>query len=149
MGRDGQVAPRMGELHPRFNVPWRAMHFIHVVSTVGIGVVVIALGGRILEAYIWWAGPTVFFALITYAAVNVSNGVYFWRFARDRFNVWLNGVLPSVGVCMALYLIYKSFLLPLWALPFRNGKSAVVLGVAITVAAALYAVAHRRPAARG
>jgi amino acid transporter len=144
MGRDGQVAPRFSELHPRFNVPWRAMHFIHLVSTVGIVIIVTALRGRILEAYIWWAGPTVFFALITYAAVNVSNGVYFWRFARDRFNVGLNGVLPVVGACMAVYLTYKSFLLPLWGLPFRNGKSAVVLGLAIVAAAAVYAVAHRR-----
>src|SRR5262249_32473340 len=144
MGRDAELPSSLGRLHPRFGVPWRAMHLVHLVSLVGIVSVVAALRGRILDAYIWWAGPIVFFGLITYAAVNVSNAVYFRRFAAERFHLGLNGALPAAGVGMALYLIYKSFLAPLWSAPTVGGKSAAIVAVTFTGAAGLYALLRRK-----
>jgi putrescine importer len=137
MARQGMLPRPLAALHPRFRVPWNAMHLVYAVAVVGILIVTWALGNA-LDAFVWWAGAIVFFALITYIAVNVANILYFTRYARDRFNWLLNGVVPVVGIGVDGYLIYRSFFKALWSAPFRTGRSVVLFSLLIVVLSVAY-----------
>jgi hypothetical protein len=108
------------------------MHAVYAGSLIGIIVLVAALKNA-LSAFVWWAGPIVFFALITYLFVNLANIVYFSRFARSRFNWFLNGVVPVVGIGLDAYLIYKSFFQALWSAGFETGQSIILVSMILVV----------------
>jgi putrescine importer len=127
----------LSELNNRFQVPWNAMHLVYAFVLAGI-IITTALLGQALDSFVWWAGVIVFFALITYAFVNLANIVYFRRFARDRFNWFLNGLVPVVGIGIDVYLIYKSFFKTLWNNGWRLGRSIVVFSLALVLLAVLY-----------
>jgi amino acid transporter len=142
MARQHALPSALGKLHPTARVPWNAMHVVFAVAIAGAFGIAFLFDNP-LEGFVWWAGVVVFFALITYIAVNLANIVYFRRFARERFNWWLNLVVPLAGICLDAYLIYKSFFKSLWAGTFRDGKSIVLLGVLTAVAAGAYVLALR------
>lgn len=142
MGRRGALPSPLAELHPRYRVPWNAMHVVYALSLVGIFVVTFILDNA-LESFVWWAGAVVFFALITYIAVNTANLVYFTRVAPERFHWFLNGVVPVAGIGLDAYLIYKSFFRSLWSLGFRDGQSIILLSL-ILVALGIAYVAFLR-----
>jgi putrescine importer len=129
----------LSQLNSRFRVPWNAMHLVYILVLAGI-VVTTAILGHALDSFIWWAGVIVFFALITYISVNLANIVYFWRFARDRFNWFLNGAVPVGGIAIDAYLIYRSFFKALWNNGWRLGRSIVVFSLILVVVAILWAV---------
>jgi amino acid transporter len=115
------------------------MHVVFAVSVVGSFGLAFLFDDP-LEGYVWWAGVVVFFALITYVAVNLASLIYFRRFARDQFNWFLHLVIPICGLALDGYLIYKSFFEALWSGTFRDGKSIVLLGMMLAVLAAIYVV---------
>jgi amino acid transporter len=127
----------LSQLNEKYKVPWHAMHLVYGLVLVGIVVLTSALG-LALDAFVWWAGVIVFFALITYTFVNVANIVYFRRFARDRFNWFLNGVVPVAGIGIDVYLIYKSFFKTLWNNGWRLGQSIVVFSLVLVALALLW-----------
>ncbi|MFL6603911.1 MAG: hypothetical protein ACJ8R9_21645, partial [Steroidobacteraceae bacterium] len=89
----------------------------------------------------------VFFATLTFLAVNVANTLYFWRCARYRFKIIDNLLVPAVGALFNIYLIYASFFSALWANNWRTGKSVVVGCVsllAVQVISAMY-IRIRKP----
>src|SRR5215469_1755380 len=137
MARQGTLPPALAKLNPRRQVPWNAMHVVYAGSLIGVIVVTAALGNA-LDAFVWWAGPVVFFALITYAFVNLANIVYFRRFSRARFNWFLNGFIPVIGIGLDGYLIYKSFFQSLWSAGFRSGQSIILLSLVLAVLGAGY-----------
>lgn len=139
MGRQNILSSRFAQIEPKTKLPWNANHLVYAISLIG-AIAVPLIFGDPLEAYVWWAGVIVFFALIVYLAVNLSNILYFTRHARDRFNPWLNGLVPVVGIALDAYLIYNSFFKSLWPGTFRNGKSVVLLGMAVVAAALIYAL---------
>lgn len=139
MGRQRMLPAALGSLHPRFRVPWNAMHVVFGLTVVGVFSVALALGNA-FEAFVWWIGPVVFFALLTYLAVNVANIVYFTRFARDRFNWFLNGVVPLVGIGLDAYLIYRSFFKALWSAGFRTGQSVILVSMVVLALCLIYVV---------
>src|SRR5579859_610082 len=132
MARQGTLPAPLARLHPRYRVPWNAMHVVYAGSLIGIVVLVAALKNA-LSAFVWWAGPIVFFALITYMFVNLANIVYFSRFARSRFNWFLNGLVPVVGIGLDAYLIYKSFFQALWSAGFQTGQSIILVSMILVV----------------
>lgn len=137
MARQGTLPARLGKLHPKFQVPWNAMHLVFGTSLIGVFVVSLILANP-LTAYVWWAGPIVFFALITYIFVNLANIVYFARFARARFNWFLNGLVPVVGIGLDAYVIYNSFFVSLWGAGFKLGQSVIYLSMLFLLLGAGY-----------
>jgi APA family basic amino acid/polyamine antiporter len=79
-----------------------------------------------LDSYLWWSNALVFFATLTFVAVNVANALYFWRFARTQFQIVNNLLVPIVGIMLNGYLIYAAFFSSLWAAGWRVGRSVVV-----------------------
>ncbi len=139
MARQGTLPAPLARLHPKYKVPTNAMHVVYAASLIGIIVLVAALGNA-LTAFVWWAGPIVFFALITYVFVNLANLVYFTRFARDKFNWFLNGVVPVAGIGLDGYLIYKSFFQSLWSAGFRTGQSVILVSMILVALGIAYVV---------
>src|SRR5262249_43933010 len=107
-------------------------------------VITTAVLGDALASFVWWAGVIVFFALIVYIAVNLANIVYFTRFARQKFNWFLNGVVPVIGIGIDAYLIYKSFFVSLWGAG-TTGRSVVTSGFARVAVSILYVLSLKPP----
>jgi amino acid transporter len=137
MARQRTLPAPLAKLNPRRQVPWNAMHVVYAVSLIGV-IVVTAVLGNALDAFVWWAGPVVFFALITYMFVNLANIIYFARFSRQKFNWFLNGLIPVIGIGLDAYLIYKSFFQALWSAGFRSGQSIILLSMVLAVLGAGY-----------
>src|SRR5579884_110313 len=142
-GRRGTLPGWLGGLHSKRQVPWNAMHVVYGATFLGLFLVTIWLRNADSN-YIWWAGSIVFFALITYIFVNLSNFLYFWRFARHKFNWFLNGVVPAGGIALDGYLIYKSFFKSLWNAGFDTGRSIIYFGLIVVALAAAWAFFARR-----
>jgi amino acid transporter len=88
-------------------------------------------------------------ALLTYLAVNVANVVYHWRFARERFHVFMHAVVPVIGIAVVLFVVYKSYLGSLWDAGWTYGRSvqlAVVVWLVLGLVWVLY-VRRTRPEA--
>jgi amino acid transporter len=132
MAREKVLPAPLAKLHPTFQAPWTAMTLVYILSLGGIVITTAALGNA-LDSFVWWAGVIVFFALIVYVAVNLANIVYFTRFAKDKFNWFLNGLIPAIGIGIDGYLIYRSFFKALWSAGFRTGRSVVLFSLALVV----------------
>jgi amino acid transporter len=137
MARERTLFTALGKLNSRFMVPWNAMHVVFVCSLMGILIVTVILGNDI-DAFVWWAGAVVFFALITYMATNLANLVYFTRYARPRFNWFLNGLIPIVGIILDGYMIYQGFFKSLWSAGFRTGQSVIWFSLVVLGASVAY-----------
>ena len=124
LSRDGKLPAWLGQINQKTQTPWNAMHVVYGATLVGI-VAIVWWQGAAISGYVWWAGPITFFALITYTMVNLSNLLYFTRIERAKFNWFLNGLVPLVGMGLDIYLIYKSFFVSLWSLPFKSGPSII------------------------
>jgi len=110
----------------------------NAVLSLLIAVIVLDLGSLYLlesglDSFTWWANALVFFATLTFLAVNVANTCLFWRSARSQFGVLTNGVLPLLGVLLNAYLLYAAFFRTLWLGSFRTGKSVVMVCMALLV----------------
>jgi putrescine importer len=130
LARHGLLPAMLSRLTGERRVPTLA------VLSVLIAVIVLDLGslGLLdsgLDSFTWWANALVFFATLTFLAVNIANTLYFWRFARRRFGIVKNLVVPLVGALLNAYLIYAAFFASLWSGDWRTGKSVVVACVAL------------------
>jgi len=141
MGREGTLPKFFGQLHPRFQVPWNAMHLVFALTIVID--VIWALWVGLYNAFSWWGSAIVFFALVTYTFVNLANIIFFWRFRREQFNIFLNLVIPIIGMAVGVYLLYNSFFVSLWAAGWQLGQSIVVVSLALLVLAVFYTIGLR------
>jgi hypothetical protein len=94
-----------------------------------------------LDAFNWWSFALVFFATLTFMAVNLANAVYFFRFARRDFGFVNNLLVPAVGFLVNAYLLYAAFFLALWSSDLPTGRSVVVgclLVLVVEIAAVIY-----------
>ncbi len=139
MGRDGVLDNRLGLVNHRFRVPWNAIGVVIGLSIVA-DIVVSFFQGMNYGVGLWLSNMIVYFALITYLAINFCNPVYFRRYARSEFNWLRNGVVPAFGVAITVYFFYKGFFQGLWGAGFKNGRLVVLVAVIITIVAALSAV---------
>ncbi|MGH9615805.1 MAG: APC family permease [Acidobacteriaceae bacterium] len=123
-------------------VPRRAVLFV-VFLCILLGLASLAILRNGLDSFIWWTDALVFFATLTFIAVNVANIFYFLRIERAHFSVIRNLLVPIAGVLLNLYLIYAAFFSSLWPTPIRTGKSIVIVCLAL-FALQLLAVAAAR-----
>jgi amino acid transporter len=122
----------LSALHPRFRVPWNAMHIIYLAAMI-CSVGSLGLMGNGIEAFTWWGNALVFFALLTFIAVNVANLLYFRVFKTKRVNFFQNVLMPVLGVTVNAYVVYEAFFHALWRQGFRTGRSVVIFSVVIFV----------------
>ena len=69
---------------------------------------------------------------------NAANLLYFSRSPEQRFNLFLNGALPVVGVLLDAYLIYRCFFRELWSAGFRTGQSIILCSLFLVLLSFLY-----------
>lgn len=143
MARDGVLSGWLAEINPRTQVPTHATHVVFGIAVPAALLVTLILNNPI-EGFVWWASALVFFALITYLAVNAANLIYFWRFARERFRWSLNFLVPVAGIALDGFLIYYSFFRGLWGLGWRLGGSVIALALTVVLLAAIYVLLNRR-----
>ena len=146
MGRDGVIDRRLGETHPKFRVPWNAIGLL-VGFAIIADILVSFFEGMNYGVGLWLSNMIVFFALVTYLAINFCNPVYFRRYARSEFNWFRNAVIPAFGIVITVYFFYKGFFEGLWDAGFKNGRLVVLVAVVIlALAAAGGVLLGRRPA---
>lgn len=96
-----------------------------------------------LDSFTWWANALVFFATLTFVSVNIANGLFFFRFARNQFSVVKNFLIPTAGVLLNAYLVYAGFFSALWAGSMRTGKSVVIGCVSLLAVQIIAVIAFR------
>ncbi len=143
MGRDGVLSRRLSRTHPKYRVPWSAITVV-VAFAVIADVAVIAYQGLNYGSALWLSNLIVFFALITYIAINVCNPVYFLTRARSEFSWWRNAAIPLCGIAVTCFFLYKGFFQVLWNGDFKTGRSVVLTGVLLLALAAIAALAIGR-----
>jgi putrescine importer len=149
MGRDGVLDRRLGQVHPRFKVPWHAIGVL-VGFAIITDILVSFFEGMNYNVALWLSNMIVFFALVTYLAINFCNPIYFRKYARSEFNWIRNAVIPAFGIVITVYFFYKGFFQGLWDAGFKNGRLVVLVAVIILALAAAGGVliGRRREAAQ-
>jgi basic amino acid/polyamine antiporter, APA family len=130
LARHGLLPRALSELDGSGRVPTNAVHAVFGLVMLGdVAAVLILRNG--LAAFTWWANAMVFFATLTFAAVNIANIFYFRRIVRERFRPWPNLVVPVFGAISTLYVMYETFFVALWNADFRTGRSVVIFSVVL------------------
>lgn len=137
MGRDGTVSRRFGVLHEKYKTPWNALHFGFALVIVVAGLISVLSGPT--NVWTWCGEATVFFAVLTYLFVNLSNILYYRRFKKAEFHWFWNGIVPVVGIIILAYTLYQAFFVSLWGGDFALGKSVVLVCVLFAVVGFIYA----------
>lgn len=130
LSRHRLLPPVFARLSGSRRVPRNAVLGV-LVCAILLDFVTLFLLGNALESYNWWANATVFFATLTFMAVNIANAAYFLRFRRSEFSVFKNLLVPVAGFALNAYLLYAAFFSSLWSGDLRAGKSVVIACVAL------------------
>jgi amino acid transporter len=136
MAREGYFPAALAHIHPQSQVPVTAYHWVFGGSLAAAMLGVFLLGPY--PAYLWWGAASVFFAMLTFLAVNLTNFLYYYRYRRDLFHPVWNGVIPAIGMVFDSYVLYKSFFQELLAQDWKQGKSVVVVSLLLALAAAAF-----------
>jgi amino acid transporter len=142
LARHGVLPSALAELRGERRVPRNAICVI-LVAVVLLDFASLKLLKNGLDSFTWWANAIVFFAMLTFLAVNLANGLFFWRLARGQFGFLRNLLVPVVGVIFNAYLLYAAFFSSLWKGDWRTGKS-VVISCVILLALQVCAVVYNR-----
>jgi amino acid transporter len=147
LARHGLLPEKLAHLSGEKRVPRNAvLTVLFIVIALDASTVLILKSG--LDSFTWWANALVFFATLTFLAVNAANFLYFFRFLRGEFSTFLNFVVPLLGVILNSYLIYAAFFSVLWSSDLPSGRSVVHACITLfgaQVAVVLW-VRFRRPA---
>jgi amino acid transporter len=147
MSRDGALPPWLGKLNPKSLIPTNAALFVLLVALAG-SLLMAALQRSFFNAFLWFGEVSVFFALVTYIAVNVASFAFYRRFRRHKFNIVLNLILPLTGIVIDAYVLWQSFFVTLLGIKgFALGSSVLFFALAVCVVGAGYVVwlRGRRP----
>lgn len=142
LARHGLLPAMFGRLAGERRVPRNAVLGI-IICAVLVNFVTLAVLRNGLDTFNWWSFALVFFATLTFMAVNLANGCYFFRFARGEFRLLTNLLVPAVGFVVNAYLLYAAFFSSLWSSNLPTGRS-VVIGCVAILAVELVAAATLR-----
>jgi amino acid transporter len=142
LARHGLLPAVFGRLHGERRVPRNAV-LGAVTCAVVVDLVTLVVLRNGLDTFNWWSFALVFFATLTFMAVNLANGIYFFRFARQDFHLFKNLLVPVVGFFVNAYLLYAAFFLALWSSDLPTGRS-VVVGCLVILAVEVGAVIYMR-----
>jgi amino acid transporter len=135
---------RMARLHNKHQTPWNASIIALVVGLIAPVVIAVWQGHNSSNAAGWTGGVFVFFALVAYMLVNLTNIVFHLRVARSDFNWFLNGLIPVLGIIIDGYILYKAFFVAYMGENFQLGKSIVFLSLGWAVVGAIWAIYRGR-----
>lgn len=147
LARHGLLPRRLARLEEGCLVPRQALHALFAAVIGGDIVAILALRNG-LAAFTWWANALVFFATVTFTAVNLANICYFRRVAPFRYKAIPNLLVPLVGAISTLYVMYEAFFVALWGGGLQTGRSVVYFCLALSLSFAVLVgfVARRWPA---
>ena len=132
LARHGLLPRTLAHLDGSGRVPRRALTVVFAAVIAGDTAGILAFGNG-LVAFTWWANALVFFATLTFTAVNVANILYFRRVAPSRYKRLPNLLVPLTGAISTLYVMYESFFVALWGSDFRTGRSVVYVCMVIFI----------------
>ncbi len=139
MGRRGATLPRFAQLHPRFQVPWNALHMIFGSGLAGALLLFAFVGAY--NSYVWWCTTSTFFAMMTYLFVNLAVIILNrHRVFASPQRFLLYAVIPVLGIAADGYIVTQSFFIALWSQNWATGKSIVVFDIACAALALAFAV---------
>jgi amino acid transporter len=127
MARDGSMASSLGKLNARYQTPWNALHLTFCLTLIFVLLPSAIFG--IYNTYMWWAKAVVFFALIVYIFVSIANPLFYYRYRRNQFSIFWNGIIGLISLIVNVYLLYKAFFVECWKNDWATGKSVVVFAV--------------------
>jgi APA family basic amino acid/polyamine antiporter len=142
LARHGLLPALFGRLSGQRRVPRNAVLGV-LACAVGLDIVTLMILHNGLDTFNWWSFALVFFANLTFMAVNIANATYFFRFARSEFHWFNNLVIPIVGFLVNVYMLYAAFFSALWSSDLPTGRS-VVVGCLVVLAAEVLAVSWMR-----
>jgi amino acid transporter len=153
LAREGYAPRRFGTLDEN-QTPRNALMAMFALAAVGPVIMGLWQGHSASNAYSWLGQVFVFFVIVPYIFVNIANISYHLRFKREEFNVWLNGVIPVVGIIVDVWIIYEAFFKAFLGQPFKiagGGSSIVWLSLIWAAIGAVWATVAltRRPHERG
>lgn len=125
LARHGLLPAPLAQLSGPRSIPRNSVLFI-LTAVVLLDVLTILVMRNGLDGFTWWANAVVFFAALTFFAVNLANFLYFFRLVPQEFRWFKNGIVPLIGAALNLYLIYAAFFSALWSTSLRTGKSVVL-----------------------
>jgi amino acid transporter len=142
LARHGLLPRVFGRLGGERRVPRNAVLGV-LISAVVVDLATLAVLRNGLDAFNWWSFALVFFATLTFMAVNLANAIYFFRFARQDFRLISNLLIPAIGFVVNAYLLYAAFFSALWSSDLPTGRS-VVIGCLLALGVEVAAVAYMR-----
>ena len=142
MGREESLPTWFGRLNQRYQVPRNAMT-IGIILTTIVTIILGALLG-LANQYTWTGTMTSFLGLLTYFSVNAANIIFFHRFRKDRFNWFLNGAVPIVGMLVVVYILWNSYGVSLWNAGWEYGRSVQLAVVIWLVLGLIWTLALRQ-----
>jgi amino acid transporter len=146
MAREDRLPAMFARLHPELRAPWNALHFLCAFAVLGTIPAVLVFGA---DATIgWWSYILGWFIAVVYFAANLVNIVYYLRFARDRFNPILNGLVPAIAMAAQLWFVYRYLIVELGASETKGRSVQIAIGVSVlaTVLYVAYLFARKKPA---
>lgn len=139
LARHGLLPSLFGRLAGERRVPRNAVLGVLLCAVfLDLGTLVILRNG--LDTFNWWSFALVFFATLTFMAVNIANAIYFFRFARADFHLINNLLVPIAGFLVNAYLLYAAFFSALWSSDLPTGRSVVIGCLVILVAEVLVVI---------
>ncbi len=137
MGRDHSLPRSLGKLNPHFQVPFNALTVVLIVSFVG-AIIMVIFQQSYFNAYVWFGEVSVFFALVTYIAVNLASIAFYRRFRPQKFHLIWNLIIPIIGIGIDLYVLWQSFFVTLMGASFALGQSVVLFALVWCIIAIAY-----------
>jgi amino acid transporter len=139
MARNGALPRAFAHTHPQHRTP-----DVATVAVSGFGVVIALLMGwkwSPLTAFIIIATAVTIVVIVVYMLVCLSCIVYFSTKAADRFNIWLHGVVPALGILAFVGPLYYQYR-PLPPYPVRIANWVAIAwllgGVVVTIVMWIY-----------
>jgi amino acid transporter len=142
MARDGALSKVFNQVSEKYKTPTNAIHFIFIMTFIFVLISTGFLG--IFNAFEWWAGGVVFFALITYIFVCIANPIFFLRFRKEKFSILWNAILPIIALLINVYILYKAFFVEYWNKDWATGKSIVLFAVVWMILGIFYVIVLKK-----
>ncbi len=142
MSRAGALPAFLGQLHPKYQSPWRSQHLAF-----GATLIISLIWGRWLGLYLsydWWGTSLVLFATISNIFVNIGCTAYFYRFHREHFKWLWHGLAPFIGVVTSCLPLYYSFGPDLWRAGWKGGQSIILFSATVVALSIIHAWNFRR-----
>lgn len=146
LARQSLLPPQLSQLSGSF-IPKRAVILV-LVATVVLDVLSILIIRNGMQAFLFWANSLVFFAVITFTAVNLANITLFWKGSGQPSHRILNLFVPIIGICVNLYLLYAAFFTSLAneSDPLARGMVVICLVLFVIEVLVVIMLRFRRPA---